>query len=85
MNKTGFINRLEEELKLEREKCIVINSIIEDTFLLGKKNKEKMIARFIEELSVSEEEANNIYETAMSIISNGIKDKIKHPFKKNNK
>lgn len=44
-----------------------------------------MISRFIEELNVSEIEANRIYEIAMKIISNSIKNKIKHPFKDLNK
>ena len=81
MNKKGFILKLREKLNYDEEKCIKINEILEDTFLIGKKSKEKMIERFIEEINVDEEEANNIYETAMNIIGSGIKDKIKHPFK----
>lgn len=81
MNKKGFILKLKEKLNYDEEKCIKINEILEDTFLIGKKSKEKMIGRFIEEINVDEEEANNIYETTMNIIGSGIKDKIKHPFK----
>ena len=81
MNKKGFILKLKEKLNYDEEKCIKINEILEDTFLIGKKSKEKMIERFIEEINVDEEEANNIYETTMNIIGNEIKNKIKHPFK----
>ena len=81
MNKKEFIDEIKEKLNFEDEQCIKINNIIEDTFLIGKKNKEKMIKRFIEELNVSEDKANEIYNTAMEIVSSGIKDKLKHPFK----
>ena len=81
MNKKGFILKLKEKLNYNEEKCIKINEILEDTFLIGKKNKEKMIERFIEEINVDEDEANNIYETTMNIVCSGIKDKIKHPSK----
>ena len=81
MNKTGFINKLQEELKYDKEKCIIINSIIEDTSLIGKKNKAKMINGFMNELGVSESEAEHIYETAITIIKNSMKNKIRHPFK----
>lgn len=66
---------------MRKKNVLGINSIIEDTFFIGKKNKEKMIADFKEKLNVDEEEANKIYETAIEIISKGIKDKLKHPFK----
>ncbi len=82
MNKSGFIKELQKELNYDENRCVVINSIIEDTFLIGKNNKEKMVSRFIDELKVSESDANNIYEVAMSIISSNIKNRLKHPFKK---
>lgn len=81
MNKKEVIGRLKEELNYSEEQCVIINNIVEDTFLIGKKNKEKMIERFVNELNVNKEEANRIYEVFMSIIGNGIKDKLKHPFK----
>ena len=40
-----------------------------------------MIAGFIVKLGIDENEANKIYESAMQIIGNGVKDKLKHPFK----
>lgn len=40
MNKKGFILKLKEKLNYDEEKCIKINEILEDTFLIGKKNKE---------------------------------------------
>ena len=81
MNKTEFVNRLQEELKYDKEKCLAINSIIEDTFILGRHKKELMVSKFTQELNMSNEEAEHVYEVTSSIISNGIKDSIKHPFR----
>ena len=81
MNKHGFIEELEKELNYDEEKCILINSIIEDHFIIGKNNKEKIINDLIEKLTISEEEAENIYETASKIITSAIKNKIAHPFR----
>ena len=81
MNKTEFVNKLQEELKYDREKCLAINSILEDTFILGKHKKEKLIERFTTELKMSNEEAEHVYEVTSSIISSGIKNSIFHPFR----
>ena len=81
VNKTEFIEELQNRLNYGEEKCIIINNILEDNFLIGKKNKEIMINGFIAKLDITDIEANNIYETAMNILSKGIKDKLKHPFR----
>lgn len=81
MNKENFIKKLSEKTGLSEEKCTVINSVIEDTFLIGKKSKEKMIEGFKEKLNLKEEETEKIYEEAMSLITTSMKDKLKHPFK----
>ena len=41
MNKEEFIKELVKLTNLSEEKCTTINSILEDTFLIGKNNKEK--------------------------------------------
>lgn len=82
MNKTEFIKELSNKTGYNKDMCLQINNIIEDTFLIGKKNKEKMVNDFKNKLNINEEEANKIYETAMNIISSEIKNKLKHPFKK---
>ena len=81
MNKTEFIKKLQEKLNYDEEKCVIINDILENTFLIGKKNKEIMINEFVTKLEVTEIEANNIYETAMEILSKEVKKKIMHPFR----
>lgn len=81
MNKTGFIKELENRLKCSENEAIIINDCIEENFLIGKKNKEKTINLLIDRLEISEEEANRIYEVSSSIISEALKNKLRHPFK----
>ena len=81
MNKSEFIKELSKQTGYDEEKCIVINSIVEDTFIIGKKNKYKMIEKFEEQISLDENEANKLYETVISIIGSELKNKLKHPFK----
>ena len=80
MNKKQFIKKLSEKTGYDLEKCNLINNIIEETFIIGKNNKEKMIDKF-QNNSFSAEEAEKIYETSMEIIAGEIKNKLKHPFK----
>ena len=84
MNKSEFIKELSKQTGYDEEKCIVINSIVEDTFIIGKKNKDKMIEKFEEQISLDENEANKLYETVISIIGSELKNKLKHPFKSQN-
>lgn len=81
MNKKEFINTLQKELNYDEDKCIIINDILENTFLLGKKNKDIMISEFISKLDISSDEAEKIYEIAMSILSKELKKSILHPFR----
>ena len=80
MNKKEVIKKLGEVTNLSEEKCIIINDILEEHFIIGKNNKEKIISDISEKLETTREESENIYELAMSIIWSGIKDKLKHPF-----
>ena len=80
MNKKEVIKKLGEVTNLSVEKCIIINDILEEHFIIGKNNKEKIISDISEKLETTREESENIYELAMSIIGSGIKDKLKHPF-----
>lgn len=83
MNKTGFIKELSEKLGYDEDKGVLINSVIEDHFILSKNNKEEILEDLMEKVGVSQEEADKIYDVAMGIIAKEIKDKILHPFKKN--
>jgi len=80
-NKRALLVDLKERLNISEEECIIINDIVEETSLFGKKNKAKMINGFIEHLDVSEKRAEEIYETFMDIFKTRVKFKIFHPFK----
>jgi len=80
MNKKEVIKKLGEVTNLSEEKCVIINDILEEHFIIGKNNKKKIISDISEKLKTTREESENIYESAMSIIGSGIKDKLKHPF-----
>lgn len=80
MNKKEIIKKIGEVTNLSEEKCIIINDILEEHFIIGKNNKEKIISDISEKLETTREESENIYESAMSIIGSGIKNKLKHPF-----
>lgn len=80
MNKEQFIKKLESITGLDNSKCTILNSILESHFVIGKKNKEKIVSDITNQLELTKEEAEKIYESAMSILGDGIKDKLKHPF-----
>ena len=82
MNKTKFIEKLQETLNIEENDAIIINDILENNNIIGKNNKQKIINDIMEKLEKTETEANKIYETTMQIITTAIKNKIRHPFKK---
>ena len=79
--KYEFINTIQNKTKLSKEKCLIINDILENNFLLGNKNKQNIINELINKLSINEEKAEEIYNISMNIISLSLKEKLKHPFK----
>lgn len=81
MNEEKFMKELENVTGLDTNQCTILNSILENHFLLGKNHKEKIINDVMLQLQMTKEEAEEIYEKAMSVIGTGIKDKLKHPFK----
>lgn len=81
MNKSEFIDELASELSYSKEKCNIINNVLEDNFFISKKSKDIIISSLIDKLSISKEEAAHIYDVSVSIINKEIKSKLKHPFK----
>ena len=73
MNKEKFISKLIENPNRSTDECNIIN----ENGIIGRKSKEKIKQEFIENLKVSEKEANEIYNTCMGII-------MKDFFSKNN-
>ena len=81
MNKTEFINELSKKINYSVEDCTRINSILEDNFIISKKNKCKIVDSLMKEFNIDYDEADNIYNASVELITKSIKDKIKHPFK----
>lgn len=80
-NKHALLVDLKERLNCTEEECVIINNIIEETSLFGKKNKQIMIESFMNQLDVSLQRANEIYDIFMDIFKSRVKWKIRHPFK----
>lgn len=84
MNKIGFIKELSKETGYDEQKCILINNVIENYFIFGRKNKDKIIRDLQVKASLNEDDAENVYDISMKIITGEIKNKLKHPFKSQN-
>lgn len=84
MNKTGFIKELSKQTGYDEEKCILINDIMENYFIFGRKNKDKIIKDLQIKAGLNEDDSENVYDIAMKIITGEIKNKLKHPFKNQN-
>lgn len=80
MNKTAFINELGKQLSYSPEKRIAINNVLENNFFISKKHKPEVVAQLTQQLNVDEVEATKIYDTAVKIVNDEVKRKIKHPF-----
>ena len=84
MNKTGFIKELSKQTGYDEEKCILINDIIENYFIFGRKNKDKIIQDLQVKVKLNEDDSENVYDIAIKIITEEMKNKLKHPFKSQN-
>ena len=81
MNKKEVLEKIKTALNCDDETVNKINEVIESTFLIGKNNKDSMIKKLMEKLNISSSDADKIYNKVIEIIGNGIKDKLKNPFK----
>ena len=83
MNKIGFIKSLQEKTNLSSDKCILVNDVLENHFLIGKKNKDRMKEDLKKQLKIGEQEAEELYIISMDILKDSLKEKLKHPFGSN--
>ena len=60
MNKEKFIQELSNKTGYSKENCTIINSVLEDNFLIGKKNKDKIITSLKEKLNLDDVKANRV-------------------------
>ena len=82
MNKEKFIKTLKGKLNIDENTAAIINNILENDNIFGRKNKDKIINEMMDALKIDLEKAKEIYEKVIEIISSAIKNKIKHPFRK---
>lgn len=81
MNKKEFLNELSKQTNLTENETILVNDILEKNFFISKKNKDKIISELVIKLDISLDKAIEIYNICKRIVSEEIKDKLKHPFK----
>ena len=67
MNKTEFIKELSKQTGYDEEKCTLINNVIENHFIFGKRNKDKIIQDLQVNSNLSEDNAENVYDIAIKI------------------
>lgn len=72
---------LRKAAKMSQEK---LAEKMDVTRQFGRKNKDKIIRDLQVKTSLSEDDAENVYDISMKIITGEIKNKIKHPFKSQN-
>ena len=84
MDKEKFIEVLSKELNYDQNTCSIICDVLESHFLLGRKNKEKIIDDLIDKININREEAEKIYELSSKTITKEIKNKLLHPFGSSN-
>lgn len=81
INKSEFLNLIQSKTRLSKDECLIVNDILEMNFLIGNKNKQKIIDQLIDKLNINKDKAEEIYNISNNIISLSIKEKLKHPFK----
>lgn len=72
MNKQDYIKLLVEKTNRSEDECILLNKIIENHFIVGKTNKEKIINDIIQNLNLEYNEADELYNTCIENILKGI-------------
>lgn len=68
MNKELFIEKLLKKTNFSLEKCCIIQNIIANNSIIGRKNKEKIINELISKLSLNQDTADEVYNICMEII-----------------
>lgn len=71
-NKKNYVSKLMEETNKTEQECIIINDILENHFIIGKNNKEKIKEDFINKLNIDESEADKLYNICAELIVKGI-------------
>ena len=81
MNKTMFIKEISKRCNLSIEDATLVNSVLEDNFFLSKSKRCVIINGIMNTLKCDIDEATTIYEECVTIASEAVKNKLKHPFR----
>lgn len=64
--------KLKELTNKNNNEINIIDEILNNHFVIGKNNKEKIVADFKEKLNLNDEKADNLYNQCSEIIVKGI-------------
>ena len=64
--------KLKELTNRSDEEITIIDEILNNNFIIGKNNKEKIIVDLKEKLKITDDEADNLYNQCSEIIVKGI-------------
>lgn len=81
MNKREFIDTLTKKLNCSVDEANKINEIFEHNFFISKQSKNKIVSEIKESLNKTDEEADYIYQEAITILKDELKNSLKHPFR----
>lgn len=68
MNKDKIIKELVEKTRKSNEECDIILDILGKHHIVGRKNKNLLKTEFMNELKITEKEADKIYNICMELI-----------------
>ena len=74
MNKNSYIQKISEHLCCDIEYATKIVNILDDNFFISKRSKDKIIKELISSLNIEEKSAILIYEEAIIIIKEELKN-----------
>ena len=80
MNEEQVLAAIKEKTGLSDEQVDKVNEVIEEHFIIGQNNKEKIIAGIKEKLGFDDEKADGIYNAVMSVLGQGIMNRVKEMF-----
>lgn len=80
MQKTDFIKELAVKANITEEQASQVNEVLEAHHIIGKNSKLAVISEISEMLGIDSAAAEQISDTASSLIAGALKDKLMHPF-----
>ncbi len=72
MSNDEFVSKLQGKTGKTADQCGIIKEILDKYGIIGRKNKEKIIADFVGKFDLSEKDADNLYNDCMEIILKNI-------------